>query len=433
MKNSIYTLTAILLVAINTGRAFAEEPTPKEKDDSWKFKGQVLLRGEFDGRDFTNQTLPNAYTSMRTRLSAEKSLIDNVDFFMQIEDSRLLGEAGSAVSNFKNLDLHQGFLNFKQPFQIPVSFQVGRFEIAYGTERFFSALPGWNYIGRAFDGARIKYANDSLFDFKADVFALSINTSNKYVSNATPATYLLPSAPDLGNGVYGFWTTSKFNPAAEVNLFGYYEDNKKQTKAGFNDVARFTGGVSHKGTYADIFTTVEEASFQKGSVSGQDVSAYLGSLQGYAQLSDFRLGLGADIYSGNNPASTTTNNTFATPYGNGHMYLGYMDYFTNIPDNTKNLGVNDFYFKTAWEKKEFPLNAKLDLHHFTSNQPTSAGLSTFGQEADLTLNYAYSKQGTLTFGVSGFLPGDLFKSDSFFGKNRTDPAYWAYLMTIYNF
>lgn len=419
-------------IAINAGSKAYSQEEKKEYTD-WKFKGQVLLRGEFDGRDFTNQTAPNAFTNMRTRLSAEKTFTDKVDFFFQIEDSRVLGESGASINNFKNIDLHQGFLNFRSPFDIPVNFQVGRFEMAYGTERFFSALPGWNYIGRAFDGLRFKYANDSLFDFKADVFALSINTSSRYVSNATPALYLFPSVPDLGNGLYGFWTTGKFNPAAEVNFFGYYEDNRKQTKPGFNDIARFTTGLSHKGSYLDNFSSIEEISFQKGSVSGQDVTAYLASVQGYYHISDFKLGLGADILSGNNQASKTTNNTFATPYSNAHIYHGYMDYFTNIPDNTKNLGLNDFYFKSSWEKKDFPLNVKLDLHHFTSNQLAVSGLSTFGQEADLTLNYDYSKQGTIIFGVSGFLPGDLFKSDAFFGKNRTDPSYWAYLMTIYNF
>ncbi len=439
MKNKIHCLVFAMTV-LNINPAYSQEdktkvtttPTEKQTNYDWEFKGQVLLRGEFDGRDFTNQTAPNAYTSIRTRLSAEKSFTDNVDFLMQIEDSRLLGESGVAVSNFKNLDLHQGFINFKSPFSIPASLQIGRFEVDYSNGRFFSALPGWNYIGRAFDGARIKYENNSLFGFKADVFALSINTSSKYVSNATPLTYLLPSAIDIGNGLYGFWTTGKFSPANEVNAFGYYEDNRKQTKVGFNDVARFTTGLNHKGSYGD-FSSVEEISLQKGSVSGQEVTAYLGSIQAYYQINDFKLGLGADILSGNNPSSKNTNNTFSNPYTNGHLYLGYMDYFTNTPDNTKNLGVNDYYFKTVWDKKDFPLNAKLDLHHFMSNQVSSNGLSTFGQEADLTLNYAYSKQGTLTFGLSGFLSGDLFKSDSFFGSKRTDPSYWAYLMTIYNF
>jgi hypothetical protein len=425
-------LSLILLIII-PNKAYAEDNN-KEKDDSWKFKGQVLLRGEFDGRDFTNQTLPNSYTSMRTRLSAEKNnIFENVNLFVQIEDSRLLGESGLAVSNFKNLDLHQGFINFKYPFQIPIDLQLGRFEMAYGTERFFSALPGWNYIGRAFDGLRLKYSNNNLFDFKMDLFALSINTSSKYISNANPSTYLLPSAIDIGNGLYGFWSTGTFNQYAEFNLFGYYEDNRKQTKPNINDISRITTGISHKGQYLEHFSSVEELTFQKGSVSGQDLNAYVGSLQGYYSINDFKIGLGADILSGNNSNSKHTNNTIAIPYGNAHLYHGYMDYFTNIPDNTKNLGLNDFYLKSTWDKKDFPLSAKFDIHHFTSNQVSNNGLSTFGQEADLTINYNYSKQGILTFGLSGFLPGDLFKSDMFWGKNRTEPSYWAYLMTIYNF
>jgi hypothetical protein len=40
----------------------------------WSFDGQVQLRSELDGRDFSNKTYPLSYTSMRTRLGLNANI-----------------------------------------------------------------------------------------------------------------------------------------------------------------------------------------------------------------------------------------------------------------------------------------------------------------------------------------------------------------------
>lgn len=407
---------------------FAEE----KKDSNWNFKGQVLLRSEFDGRDFSNSTMPLTPTQMRTRLSAEKELLEKTTFFLQIEDSRIFGAAGNSIANLKNLDMHQGFINFSNPFTLPISLQLGRFEMDYSNGRFFSALPGWNYIGRSFDGARLKYSNSDLFDFKFDLFSLLVN-SERFVTNATPSNYPLPTPPDVNNGLYGFWSSFNFSELAKLDLFGYYEDNRRQTLKGFNDLNRFTTGITHNAKYGEYFSSVVDLALQKGVISDKEQTSYLASLQVAFKPNDFKFIIGTDLLSGNDPKNNKTSNAFSPSFGNNHAYYGYMDYFINLPDNTKNLGLRDFYFKTSWENNSNPLSVKLDIHNFMSDKTDLNNNNVYGQEGDITLNYKYSEKGTVILGLSSFNQGNLFASSDFFGKERKDLSYWAYLMTIYNF
>lgn len=417
-------LLLLLFLPFST-QAIAEEE--KAKSD-WTFKGQVLLRGEFDGRDFDNKTNPLTSTQMRTRLSAEKELLENVYFFLQLEDSRIFGAEGNSIANLKNLDMHQGFINFNKPFNAPFTLQLGRFEMDYSNRRFFSPLPGWNYIGRAFDGARLKYSNPNFFDFKLDTFSLLIN-SERFVTNALPANYPIPTPPDLNNALYGFWSSINFSEQAKFDLFTYYEDNRKQTIKDFNDLNRVTSGITYTGKYGNYLASVIDLALQKGMVSNKETNAYLASAQLNFKPNDFKFILGTDMLSGNNPSSLKTANAFAPSFGDGHAYYGYMDYFINIP----NLGLRDFYFKTHLENKDNPLSVKFDLHHFMSDQNDATNNNTYGQEGDLTLTYKYSEKGNVILGLSAFNQGNLFASKDFFGKDRKDLSYWAYLMTIYNF
>jgi hypothetical protein len=109
-----------------------------------------------------------------------------------------------------------------------------------------------------------------------------------------------------------------------------------------------------------------------------------------------------------------------------------MDYFLNIPVNSKNLGLNDYYFKMAWAPQGLPLEIACDLHHMAANQTSANGQNVFGQEADLTLTYKQEKNRYI-WGLSAYLPGGLFRSADFFGPARTGLSFWSYLQAIIHF
>src|ERR1039457_501079 len=44
----------------------------------WDFDGQIQLRSELDGRDFSNKTYPLVFTSLRTRLGLKANISDKI-------------------------------------------------------------------------------------------------------------------------------------------------------------------------------------------------------------------------------------------------------------------------------------------------------------------------------------------------------------------
>ncbi len=94
----------IIAVFAFLGSAFAQEL------EGWKLNGQVQLRSEVDGRDFSNETHPLTFASLRTRLGVEKIFDKKLQFFVQFQDSRVFGEEGNPNTDLTNVDMHQGFV-----------------------------------------------------------------------------------------------------------------------------------------------------------------------------------------------------------------------------------------------------------------------------------------------------------------------------------
>ncbi len=93
---------------------------------------------------------------MRSRASVEKSISDKFNFIFQVQDSRIWGQTGNPSGYTDNIDLHQAYIVLKNLFDVPFQLQAGRFEVKYGTERFFGQVTG--LYGRTFDGARLSLA-----------------------------------------------------------------------------------------------------------------------------------------------------------------------------------------------------------------------------------------------------------------------------------
>lgn len=402
--------------------SFAQENT-----NGWKFSGQLQLRSELDGRDFSNKTYPLTFASLRTRFGVEKAIDDKLVFFLQAQDSRVLGEEPTLTSNIKNLDLHQGFVKLIRPFEIPVTVQAGRFEMQYGTERFIGAS-NWVYTGRSFNGIRC------MFDVgaKLDIWAITQNENVAYISSATPTFYSFPSKQNQSVGFYGFWMSKEFDEKQKLDLFAYYEINRKMTNGENKDVSVITVGLNHNGKYGDI-STITEAAYQLGKRSIKDVSAYLFSITLNYKIKDIKIGLATDFLSGTKPSVTDKFSTFVLSFGTGHKYLGYMDYyFKNTLTNT--LGINDIYLTTSLNPENSNFSGGINIHHFSSAQKSRSGQKVFGQEIDLTIKYEFIKNTSINWGFSLFLPGDLMKSAflTSLGEERKDMAYWSYLMIIAN-
>jgi hypothetical protein len=424
MSRTLYLLFILLLC--NSFNSYSQ------MTDDWKLSGQIQLRSELDGRDFNNDTYPLNFTSLRTRLGVSKSFTDRVQFFVQFQDSRVFGEESNTLSAIDNIDLHQGYVTLVKPFNFDLNVQAGRFEVAYGTERFFGAV-GWHYVGRAFDGVRFEIAPSS---FPFDLFALTISENVSSIGNAVPSVYPYPSVPATSHSIYGLYKIFNISEKSRLDLLGYYENNRARTNQGDHALKMFTLAGTYSGKY-DRLSTIVEAAYQFGKMGTMDIGAYLFSASFDYKMNEISIGAGADVLSGSDFTSGKFN-TFQATYGTNHKFYGYMDYYINIPTNTSFAGLNDFYVRFNYLPTDSKFSFGADLHHFTSNKPilvTSAQnpdgeeQSIFGQELDLTVRYTFVRGTTITWGGSLFFPGDLMKV---FFQPGEDPAFWTYIMITAN-
>lgn len=399
--------------------------------EGWKLKGQIQLRSEIDGRDFANETHALSFTSLRTRLGVEKTFNEKVQLFVQFQDSRVFGEERNTLAAIDNVDLHQAYLKLMRPFDLDINVQAGRFDVAYGTERFIGSV-GWHYIGRSFDGVRFEIAPSS---FPIEVFALTLNESNSYIGNANPAIYPLPDVPTPAHSLYGIFKKFNLVGKSSIDVLGYFEENRFKS-AGLKNLEAFTLAGTYFGNY-DALSTIIEAAYQTGKAFETDLSAYLLSGQVKFKVEEFNLGFGADILSGTKYYSQDWN-TFSPTFGTNHKFYGYMDYFINIPFNTVMAGLNDFYLMADLQPRGSKFSFNAMFHHFMSNtpvlvtsitDPSVVEQSTFGQELDLTVKYAFVEGTSFTWGGSLFFPGDLMKT---LFAPREDTAFWTYLMITAN-
>ena len=418
-------VSIIILLLFSSG-IFAQQ----DLGDGWTIFGQVRLRSELDGRDFSNDTHPLTFASSRIRFGVQKAFNNKVKLFIQAQDSRVFGSESGTLSNSKNLDLHQGYVLLSNLFGWNWSVQAGRFEVSYGTQRFFGAV-GWHYVGRSFDGIRFVIA-PMIFDLH--LFALTVHESVGYIGNANPGIYPYPQEPTPSHSIYGAWKKSKFNKDQKLDVFGYYDVDRTKVNGDTCKLSMGTIGGSYWGTFNN-FSTVIEAGYQFGDAAGKDISAYLISAGGYYKTGIAKLGIAADILSGTDPDEQSTKmKTFNPSYATNHKFYGYMDYFIGIPNNTFNLGLNDFYLTAFFTPKSSKWSFGANIHHFMSNKSANVFLpnenssketSIFGQEVDLTVKYAFVKGTTLVWGGSFFVPGDLMKAVY---QPREDVAYWTYVM-----
>ena len=121
---------------------------------------EIRPRFNIDNRDFNSNTKSHSYTEMRSRLGADFNAFENLNMFVQVQDSRIWGTEPSTLTNTSNVDLHQAYFQLSDFFKLPLDLKVGRMEVKYGPERLIGAV-GWSNVGRSFDGAILKYKRNN--------------------------------------------------------------------------------------------------------------------------------------------------------------------------------------------------------------------------------------------------------------------------------
>jgi len=375
-----------------------------------KISGQIRPRFELDDRDFNSARAASSLTYMRTRLNAGFAA-NNFNAFIQVQDSRIWGTETSTIADMKNVDLHQAYFVLNNIFETPLSVKAGRMEVNYNNERILGAS-NWSNVGRSFNGIVLTYSAGNL---SADLLAMK--EAEKLAAGDT-----------LDQTMYGVFAEYKLSNKQSINPFillqrGTPSTNLNRYSLGFYSKGEVEG-VSHEAEF------IYQGGEYTQALKKFEISSYFLALNaGYTfnLPNKLMLGAGVDYYSGDDVLADNKVKTFNTIYGTGHKFLGFMDYFTDIPAHTYGLGIMDIIAKAGINPSE-KLRLNLIFHMFNSVQNYSlkngSKTNEFGSEINLVANYKYSDNVGFETGFGYFFPGEIFKE-----KRGKDSSTWFYLMT----
>jgi len=419
MRLSVIISILLLLPSLLTSQDFTPSVT---------FRGDLRVRGEVDSRDFNLPTPPNAYTLMRTRFGILARPSENVKVFIMARDSRVFGSETDPGGNFntlsdsKNLDLHQGYVEIAKFLSDEIVFKIGRQELSYANQRMVGPV-GWNNVGRVFDGALIRFGFSGV---TLDLFGMKTAEVHSYAPVATPTA--TASVPDNGQNFFGLYTQMKSEDGNRGDIYIFYQGNRMKTSTGFQDFKRLTAGGYTRGGVENIFYEAE-AAYQAGERGSSDISAFMVTgLLGYSIPGSAlnQVAAGYEYLSGTTPGEIDYK-SFQPLYATAHKFHGFMDYFINIPSHTGSLGLRDILGKIMLKFSD-KAGAGLWYHRFNLAE-TGTGGDDLGHEIDLTATFRYSSTVKFDAGFSAFLPGEVMRS-RFMGA---DAGLWGFLATTVTF
>jgi hypothetical protein len=263
----------------------------------------------------------DSYLLQRAQIHVDFHINDNWQFFTQLEDDRAFGKTAIGGADQDRVDLRLAFLAYTEDFEAGTfKARVGRQDFAFDLQRFVSSRDGpnvrqsfdaiwadwetgpWRLIG--FVSQPVQYSDEEAFD----------DTSNSDFRFSTLR---------VERQVFGTNELSAYYSLYQKNN-AHYQDGSGHDQRHIFD-ARFAGAGN--GLDWDL-----EAMGQVGTIGSKDIRAWAaGARIGYT-FEDFawtpRIGLQADIASGDNRAGDHTVGTFNPLFPNGNYFSlsGYTGY-----------------------------------------------------------------------------------------------------------
>jgi hypothetical protein len=387
---------------------------------------QLNLSGEFRPRtEFRNgyrtlhtaQDDPAFFTSQRTRIS----LLFNDDLYLfklSAQDIRTWGDEAQIQDN-ANTNIHEAWaeLNVAKHFKV----KLGRQELVYDDQRLLGSV-NWTQPGRSHDAIVLKYQNNAT-DFHIH-FGGAYNQENEKVLGNT---YTLNNYKTLSY----MWMNKKFGP---LDVSGVLLADGFELASG-NTNYRYTYGSFMNYKVEDLLVSGTIYLQRGDDNSRSNISAYMLAGKASYMLKNSKISVGIDYLSGGkvddaNPAR----HSFNTLYATNHKFYGNMDYFLNIPNETKGGGLQDFYVSLE-HKASSKVMFNITYHYFALAQKVSDPTNSLellnkalASEFDISSTYTISEDAKLVLGYS-----TLFSSDSLERlQQRTSEGMqqWGWVMLV---
>lgn len=412
MKNLKSILSTFFVVFIFIG-------APVLANAQFRMDGLFRPRTEFrDGyrmmRD--SNTDPAFFISQRARLNLSYQT-ERYKMKLSGQDVRVWGDVAQLQDN-SNVNIHEAWAQVDLSSLLAV--KLGRQELVYGDQRLLGSV-NWTQQARSHDALVLKY-NDEAARFNLDIGAAYNQEAervlgNTYTLNNYKVLSYLQLKKDFGSfNISALALTDGFQAADVVNY-------------------RYTYGVD-LGYRTTSWSFAGSAYQQDGDdATRQDIDAQMFTVKVSHNTRNVNLSLGFDYLSGGKASEAKpARHTFSTLYATNHKFYGNMDYFLNIPVDTKGGGLQDLHAGAL-----FHLSGESDLgityHHFALGNeiqdPTDPGSKlnqNLGSEFDLNFSQKFSDDITLKLGYSTLFPTSSLQNLQL--RTTDKMQHWGWAMLI---
>jgi predicted porin len=375
----------------------------------FKSEAQLTISGELRPRfEFRNgykrlpdsTTSPAYLTTQRTRLAfgykAEK-----LNAKITIHDVRTWGDE-KLKEDTSSIGVYEAWAEI--PVCDSIWIKAGRQELIYDNERILSNN-NWQQRAVTHDAALLKYRFSG---WKFDLACAFNQTGDPIFGTDYPDIIGKNNKNTIKNNykVLSFLFINKKIGDLNLSLValtdGFQKRNDKEII-----YMRKTAGATLKYYISGIGLTIR-GYYQAGKdTAGTDIEAFYLNPEIFWGYKKAMLNIGMEYVSGNDTIDKSQDKVkcFSTLYGTGHQFMGHMDYFTDIPKDTKKAGLIDIYLKTNF-KMDDRITLKADYHYFMlTTGITKTGETVdkaLGHELDFNCKYDFSKEISLLFGYSVF-------------------------------
>jgi hypothetical protein len=424
----------------------AEQPLFKTLVKQFTLGGQVRFRAEYrDPTSYAN-TVPagesDDFILTRIRLNMKFTVTDDIEVFVQPQDQRAWGQEANILTDERNLDLHQGYVDVRNLFSEPIWIRAGRFEMAYGDQRLVSPLD-WHNVARAWDGAKIRYGPK---DWWIEGFYTVIRDP---LPPSPPAPPVFSPAPTAFNGaaedqdfmgVYFSYVGVADHEFDAYAFFREFQDGSFTDELGnVGDLIDHTIGARIKGKDLGLEYTLEIMG-QGGHLAQDRIKAYAyAATLGYTFDIDWkpRIGFEYAYASGDRTPANGTRGTFDPLFPFFHYYQGYADvfgfknskslsaYLKVAPAENLSIHLDLFAFKLAQARDSWFNDPGASLRRDT----TGGSGRSVGTEFDLHARYNVGKHVKFWLGWSHFIAGEYVRKTATVGRS-TDMNWFFLQMTV---
>lgn len=344
--------------------------------------------------------------------------------------------AGAKKTQEYSMDLHQAYVEFRQPGQIPLSLRIGRQSISFGSKYLVDAS-SWNNKLRSFDLARLtltgkKYQVDGLIGRIVEVKDGFDRWKSKELFSGIFATITLCSVAKLDAYFWDLYDDMNLDSAKPIT------GENTPTRAGApGDENRMTsGGRVHGQLFEKKLEFEFESAYQFGKRASDKIRAFAthGAV-GYkipAPLSP-KVRLDHAYASGDKNNQDGRYQTFKPLYGTTHSPFGQIDFFRWQNIHTMSGVVQVTPWSTVDVMVEYDAFWLASIHDKWVNSSgetigktvaVGSDKSSFaGHELELRVSYSVLKEMKLESAYAHFMPGDFLAGTKADGK----PADWFYL------